>query len=110
MYPTNAVKHFEFEERGKRRIHKQPDRTEIVAGSAWLEAEMSVVRSRLVVCLGAVAAKAVLGSSASATALDPGRPSRTGGTAGAWGWWSRDSSAVNRVAPMRVGIGCAELV
>ncbi|GAB2660947.1 UdgX family uracil-DNA binding protein [Nocardia goodfellowii] len=63
VYLTNAVKHFKFEERGKRRIHKQPGRTEVVACSAWLNAELAVVRPELVVCLGAVAAKAVLGPS-----------------------------------------------
>ncbi|MGV9737780.1 UdgX family uracil-DNA binding protein [Nocardia farcinica] len=63
VYLTNAVKHFKFEERGKRRIHKQPGRTEVVACSPWLTAELDAVRPQLVVCLGAVAAKAVLGPS-----------------------------------------------
>ncbi|WP_433685614.1 UdgX family uracil-DNA binding protein [Nocardia sp. CA-119907] len=62
VYLTNAVKHFKFVERGKRRIHKQPGRTEVVACSAWLAAELQVVEPALVVCLGAVAAKAVLGT------------------------------------------------
>ncbi|QIS07471.1 UdgX family uracil-DNA binding protein [Nocardia brasiliensis] len=62
VYLTNAVKHFKFTERGKRRIHKQPGRTEIVACSAWLNAELSVVRPKLVVGLGAIAAKALLGN------------------------------------------------
>ncbi len=60
-YLTNAVKHFKFVERGKRRIHKQPGRTEVVACSAWLDAELGLLRPRLVVCLGAIAAQAVLG-------------------------------------------------
>ncbi|WP_431952080.1 UdgX family uracil-DNA binding protein [Nocardia lijiangensis] len=63
VYVTNAVKHFKFEERGKRRIHKTPGRTEVVACAPWLSAELDVVRPELVVCLGAVAAKAVLGPS-----------------------------------------------
>ncbi|MGO4615091.1 UdgX family uracil-DNA binding protein [Nocardia sp. 2YAB30] len=63
VYLTNAVKHFKFVERGKRRIHKQPGRTEVVACSAWLTAELELVRPRLVVCLGAIAAQAVLGAS-----------------------------------------------
>ncbi|RDI55502.1 DNA polymerase [Nocardia mexicana] len=63
VYLTNAVKHFKFEERGKRRIHQQPGRTEIVACRPWLEAELSVVRPELVVCLGAVAAQTVFGPS-----------------------------------------------
>ncbi|GAB2711445.1 UdgX family uracil-DNA binding protein [Nocardia thraciensis] len=63
VYLTNAVKHFKFQERGKRRIHQQPGRTEIVACGPWLEAELAVVRPELVVCLGAVAARAVFGPS-----------------------------------------------
>lgn len=61
-YLTNAVKHFRFTERGKRRIHRQPGRTEIVACAPWLAAELRAVRPRLVLCLGAVAAQAVLGT------------------------------------------------
>lgn len=63
VYLTNAVKHFKFDERGKRRIHKPPGRTEIVACSAWLDAELRVIRPSVVVCLGAIAAKAILGAS-----------------------------------------------
>lgn len=68
LYLTNVVKHFKFEERGKRRIHKQPGRTEIVACSPWFDAEIDAVRPQLVVCLGAVAAHAVLGPSFKITA------------------------------------------
>ncbi|MEC3954196.1 UdgX family uracil-DNA binding protein [Nocardia sp. CDC153] len=68
VYVTNAVKHFKFVERGKRRIHAQPGRTEIVACAPWFEAEMRIVRPRLVVCLGSIAAKAVLGQSFRVTA------------------------------------------
>lgn len=60
-YLTNAVKHFRFEERGKRRIHVKPAVGHIVACRPWLEAEFDVVRPRVVVCLGATAARAVLG-------------------------------------------------
>lgn len=63
VYVTNAVKHFKFVERGKRRIHKQPGRTEVIACSAWLHAELDLLRPRLVVCLGAIGAQAVLGPS-----------------------------------------------
>ena len=63
IYLTNAVKHFKFVERGKRRIHKQPTRSEVLACLPWLEAELKVVRPALVVALGAVAAKALLGPS-----------------------------------------------
>ncbi|WP_158848931.1 UdgX family uracil-DNA binding protein [Saccharothrix deserti] len=65
VYLTNAVKHFKFvpAERGKRRIHKTPARGEIAACLPWLRAELAQVRPALVVCLGATAAKAVLGNS-----------------------------------------------
>ncbi|MFC9440338.1 UdgX family uracil-DNA binding protein [Nocardia sp. NPDC057030] len=60
LYLTNAVKHFKFVERGKRRIHKTPGRTEVVACSAWVTAELALIRPKLVVCLGAIAAQAVI--------------------------------------------------
>ncbi|MGW6447479.1 UdgX family uracil-DNA binding protein [Lentzea sp. NPDC055074] len=62
-YLTNAVKHFRFTERGKRRIHATPRRSEVVACFPWLREEIRVVKPRIVVVLGAVAAKAVLGPS-----------------------------------------------
>ncbi len=61
VYITNAVKHFKFEERGKRRIHKKPSETEIVACRPWLDAEFSRINPEIVVCLGATAAHAVIG-------------------------------------------------
>ena len=61
VYVTNAVKHFKFEERGKRRIHKKPSTVEVHACHPWLEAELGLVRPRLIVCLGATAAYAVIG-------------------------------------------------
>lgn len=69
VYLTNAVKHFKFTERGKRRIHQQPNRTEVAACSAWLAAELDLVAPELVVCLGAVAAKAVLGPAVKVTEI-----------------------------------------
>jgi len=63
VYLTNAVKHFKFTERGKCRIHKTPSRTEVVACRPWLLGELDEVKPELVVCLGAVAAKALLGPS-----------------------------------------------
>lgn len=62
-YVTNVVKHFKFTrpERGTRRLHKTPGRTEVVACRPWLEAEIREVGPEVVVCLGATAAKAVLG-------------------------------------------------
>jgi uracil-DNA glycosylase family protein len=62
-YLTNVVKHFKFEERGRRRIHQTPKRFEIDACVPWLEAELEVVKPEAIVLLGAVAAKALLGSS-----------------------------------------------
>ncbi len=61
VYVTNAVKHFKFIPRGKRRIHQKPDTTEIVACKPWLDAEMREVRPDLLVLLGATAARAILG-------------------------------------------------
>jgi DNA polymerase len=61
VYITNVVKHFKWEARGKRRIHKKPNLQEITACKPWLEAEISVVRPKVIVCLGATAAQALLG-------------------------------------------------
>ena len=60
-YLTNAVKHFKWEPRGKRRIHKKPRASEINACRPWLEAELRAVKPAVVVCLGATAAQSVLG-------------------------------------------------
>ncbi|MFN2629604.1 MAG: UdgX family uracil-DNA binding protein [Gaiellaceae bacterium] len=60
-YVTNAVKHFKWEPRGKRRIHAKPNWTELAACRPWLEAELKVVKPRIIVCLGATAAQALLG-------------------------------------------------
>ena len=62
-YLTNVVKHFSFQERGRRRIHQTPKRFEVEACRPWLDAELDVVRPEALVLLGATAAKAVLGSS-----------------------------------------------
>lgn len=61
VYVTNVVKHFKFEERGKRRIHKKPSATEVQACNPWLEAEVSLIKPKVIVCLGATAAQAILG-------------------------------------------------
>jgi uracil-DNA glycosylase len=62
-YVTNVVKHFKFEERGRRRIHQTPKRHEIEACRPWLDAELEAVDPEALVLLGATAAKALLGSS-----------------------------------------------
>jgi uracil-DNA glycosylase len=63
VYVTNAVKHFKWEPRGKRRIHKKPNSREIAACRPWLEAELRLVKPTLLVCLGATAAQAIFGPS-----------------------------------------------
>jgi uracil-DNA glycosylase len=60
-YVTNVVKHFKWEPRGKRRIHAKPNAVEIAACVPWLEAELEIVKPRVLVCLGATAAQALLG-------------------------------------------------
>jgi uracil-DNA glycosylase family protein len=60
-YVTNVVKHFKWEPRGKRRIHAKPNAQEIRACLPWLEAEVTAVRPRVIVCLGATAAQSVIG-------------------------------------------------
>jgi DNA polymerase len=62
-YVTNAVKHFKWEARGKRRIHQKPSAGEVRACAPWIAAEIAVVQPRAVVCLGATAAQALLGRS-----------------------------------------------
>jgi uracil-DNA glycosylase family protein len=61
LYVTNVVKHFKFEERGKRRIHQTPKRWEVQACMPWLRAELAAVRPEVLVLLGATAGKALLG-------------------------------------------------
>jgi uracil-DNA glycosylase len=61
-YVTNVVKHFKWIPKGKRRIHQKPNREEITACRPWLEAELEVVKPKVMVCLGATAAQALLGS------------------------------------------------
>jgi uracil-DNA glycosylase family protein len=63
VYVTNAVKHFKWEPRGKRRIHQKPNAREIAACKPWLEAELRLVKPKLVVCLGATAGQTIFGPS-----------------------------------------------
>jgi DNA polymerase len=63
VYLTNVVKHFKFEERGKRRIHKKPNAGEVEACQPWLEAEIALIKPKVIVCLGATAAQVILGRS-----------------------------------------------
>ena len=62
MYVTNAVKHFKFVERGKRRLHQSPRLSEVTACRPWLLAELQAVKPRVVVCMGATASKSLLGA------------------------------------------------
>lgn len=71
-YVTNVVKHFKWEPRGKRRIHKKPGASEMAACRPWLDAEIAAVRPRAIVCLGATAARALLGPSVKVS-VDRGR-------------------------------------
>jgi DNA polymerase len=61
FYVTNAVKHFRFEQRGKRRLHRNPEKSHVQACHTWLEREIARVRPRIVACLGVTAAQAVMG-------------------------------------------------
>ena len=72
LYLTNAVKHFRFRRRGKRRIHQTPTAEHVNACRPWLEAEITVVRPRVLVLMGAVAAHSLLGSQVRVT-VDRGR-------------------------------------
>lgn len=62
VYVTNAVKHFKWEPRGKRRLHSKPSAREVAACRPWLEAEIKVIQPKLIVCLGATAAQSLLGN------------------------------------------------
>jgi uracil-DNA glycosylase len=62
VYVTNAVKHFKWEPRGKARLHKKPNSSEIFACSPWLRAETEAVKPQLIVCLGATASQSLLGA------------------------------------------------
>jgi uracil-DNA glycosylase len=72
-YTTNVVKHFKYRARGKRRIHQRPDAAEVAACRPWLEKEIELVRPKVLVCLGATAAHALLGGKLS-VGSDRGRP------------------------------------
>jgi len=61
IYVTNAVKHFKFTPRGKRRIHQTPGPADIAACRPWIEAELSLLRPEVLVCLGATASRALIG-------------------------------------------------
>jgi len=61
VYVTNVVKHFRYRARGKRRIHQKPDAAHVAACRPWLDAELEIVRPRVLVCLGATAAQALVG-------------------------------------------------
>ena len=68
VYVTNVVKHFKWEPRGKRRIHKKPRQSEIAACRPWLDDELAIVKPKVLVCLGSTAAQALLGRAFRVTA------------------------------------------
>lgn len=78
VYVTNAVKHFKWEPRGKRRIHKKPSAREIAACRPWFDAEVEAVKPKLTVCLGATAAQALLGRAFRVT-QNRGKPQEVSG-------------------------------
>lgn len=69
VFVTNAVKHFKFEQRGKRRLHSKPNIAEIKACNGWLVQEIERIRPKLIVALGATAARAVLGRPVTVTSV-----------------------------------------
>jgi uracil-DNA glycosylase len=69
VYVTNVVKHFKWTARGKRRLHEKPNAREIAACRPWLDAEIAILHPRIVVCLGATAAQALLGKSFKVTRM-----------------------------------------
>ncbi len=73
VFITNAVKHFRYKSRGKRRIHQRPDRWQVQACMPWLQAELEMVKPRALVCLGATAGQALVGPSVR-VGRDRGRP------------------------------------
>ena len=77
VYVTNVVKHFHYSERSKRRIHQRPRAEHIKACRPWLDAELEAVRPRVLVCLGAVPAQALVGRHVKVT-QDHGRPLESG--------------------------------
>lgn len=79
VYLTNAVKHFKWMPRGKRRMHKTPAQREIDACSRWLDGELAALAPKLIVCLGATAARSVLGPAARVGALRGRVTQRAGG-------------------------------
>lgn len=79
VYITNAVKHFKWTPRGKRRMHKTPAQSEVAACSYWLELELAAVRPRVLVALGSTALKAVTGNPHATLSAAMGQPLRSGG-------------------------------
>jgi uracil-DNA glycosylase len=107
VYVTNAVKHFKWTPRGKRRIHQTPNQIEITACSPWFAAELRAVTPRVLVLLGAVAAKSVFGSSFRVT-RDHGQPLE--GPEGTTAIATYHPSAVLRTNPEEREARMAELV
>lgn len=83
VYVTNAVKHFKFEQRGKRRIHQKPDAGEITACRWWIEQETLLIKPKVTVALGATAARSLFGK-VMAIGKERGRPHTLPGGGEAW--------------------------
>jgi uracil-DNA glycosylase family protein len=91
VYVTNAVKHFKWEPRGKRRIHKTPNRAEVLACSYWFDRELAIVSPKIVVALGGTAAKALLGPKVQVTKVR-----------GEWLEWEREPLVTVTVHPSSI--------
>src|SRR3546814_16523167 len=93
VYVTNAVKHFKFEQRGKRRLHSKPDAGEIEACRWWLDKERAIIRPTLTIALGATAGRAILGHPVTLGKLSGGVQQLDDGSQG---WVDRKSVAKGR--------------
>ena len=102
IYVTNVIKHFKFEQRGKRRLHKRANAAEIDVCSQWLQGEFNAVKTRYIVCLGALASRIVLGRAFRLTAQ------RGRWTALADGRWALATVHPSSVIRSRIGGGYAE--
>src|SRR5437763_1433364 len=98
-YTTNVVKHFKYRMRGKRRIHQRPAAEEIGACRPWLDAELELVRPRVLVCLGATAGQAMLGARPSAARRRRARASNGACAAAMPRAWPRPAQALRARAP-----------
>ena len=101
LYITNAVKHFKWQPRGKRRLHKRPDAAEVAACNHWLDAEVAQVKPRIIVALGASALRAVAGMTDS---IESARELRIPHVSGAQIVCTYHPAAILRAEPTEAGV------